>query len=106
MGEFMNYLKKTGFSILISLGIIIVFSFLNTLLNYFELYSYNVYSIIEFIIVLFASIISGFINGKKSNKNGWFEGLKLIFNVKTIIFYVIVIVSTVIGSMFGIQKKG
>ena len=67
-------------------------------------------------------IISGFFLGKKSNKNGYLKGIifglitillffiiSLIFKneykISTIIYYTILVVSSTVGSMFGIQNK-
>ena len=118
----MNYLKKMGISIGMWFLITMILSFINTVFNYFEVYNYSFYIVISFIIIIISSLISGFINGKSSNKNGWLEGLKIgliivfislivnllggfIFNVKTIVFYLIVLGVTTLGSMFGIQRK-
>ena len=74
------------------------------------------------IMMSFVMIISGFFLGKKSNKNGYLKGIifglvtillffiiSLIFKndykISTIIYYVILIVSSTVGSMFGIQNK-
>ena len=67
-------------------------------------------------------IISGYILGVKSDKRGALNGLifgsitSLIFfilsllfknnyQINTIIYYLILVVSSVVGSIFGIQKK-
>lgn len=118
----MNYLKKIVSSIGIWLIVTLFLIFLNTLLNYFDVYNYNTYVVISFIIIIIASLISGFYTGIKSSKKGWLEGIKIglivvfvsliinlftgfIFNIKTIIFYLVILSSNVIGSMFGIQKN-
>ena len=66
--------------------------------------------------------ISGFIVGKKSNKKGWLEGLKVgllfflililsnilfikDFSFKIIIYIFILILPSMVGSMIGILKK-
>jgi len=122
IGDYMNYLKKIGFSLGSWVIMVLIFSFINTIFNYFDVYNYNVYVIISFIIVIISSLISGFIIGQRSLKRGWLEGIKLgliiismslivnlfgkfIFNLKTVIFYLVVFVSSILGSMVGIQKK-
>jgi putative membrane protein (TIGR04086 family) len=79
-------------------------------------------SIAKVIIPLFSLALGGFIMGKNANKNGWLEGAKigliiilliaignLIFNqginTKDFIFYALLLISAIFGSMFGINMK-
>lgn len=118
----MNYLKKIIKPILFTLIFVLVSIFIITLLNYFNILSYKITIYLKFILSIIAFLIGGFLIGIKSLKKGWLEGLKysliiiipiIIFNLlynsfeyKTIILYFIFIFSSVIGSMFGITKKG
>ena len=119
----MNYLKNIGISLLYIIGIIIIGTFLISLLNYINFLGVKVLSIFKILIPIISLFTGGSIIGKKSNKNGWLEGLKLslifliillIFNYlalntgfefKNLIYYLILIISTCFGSMIGINKK-
>ena len=119
----MKYLKKLGFSILYSIGTILIITFIITLLNYFNIISDSIISIFKILIPVIALFIGGFYIGKNSNNKGYLEGLKLgaifsilllIFNflalnnsfkLKYILFYLIIIMSAIFGSMIGINKR-
>ena len=75
------------------------------------------------IIPIVSLLAGGFYIGKHSKENGWLEGLKigLIFlvilfllsylgfqegmHLKTWIYYLIILISSILGSMIGINKK-
>lgn len=119
----MNYLKKLGFSFLFIIGSILVLTFLITIFNYFDIMSDKVTSIFKIIIPVISLFIGGFYIGKKSLKKGFIEGLKLglifsiililfnflglnnSFKLKYILFYLILIISSTLGSMIGINIK-
>ena len=118
----MKYLKLILKSILYGLGSFILLTFLFTILNYFNIINNNIMNIIKIIIPLFALALSGFIVGKNALKNGWLEGIKigmiiitliilinLIFirdiNSRNFVFYLLLLLSSTLGSMFGINKK-
>ena len=118
----MKYLKHLGISFLTSVLLIIGLTFFVTTLNYFDFISLKVLSILKFLIPLFSIFIGGFYMGRKANKKGFLEGIKfsiifiLIFitvsfalneviNVKDIIFYLMILITSVLGSMFGINTK-
>ena len=123
IGDLMKYLKNLGMSFLYIIGSILILTFLTTLLSYFNILSDKVTSIIKIIIPIIAMLIGGFYIGKRSLKKGFLEGLKLggifsliliIFNYlafdnsfkfKYILFYIILIISSILGSMIGINKK-
>ena len=118
----MSYLKNLGISLMFIVAFMLVFTFIATLLNYIGLFSSTIMKIIKIIIPVISMLIGGFIIGKKQGKKGWLEGLKLslifliiltIFNylglnfsfsVKSIIYYTILIVSTILGSIIGVNK--
>jgi putative membrane protein (TIGR04086 family) len=94
-------------------------SLIISLLNLIGLKSY---SFIPLIVMIITNLISGYIIGKKSIKKGYINGialglittslmflLSLIFKntyqINTVIYYLVIVVSTSIGSMFGIQKN-
>ena len=117
----MNYLKKVLTSFIYFSIVFFIFLFIITTLYYFGLISYNTSNILKLIILIVSLFISGFINGKKSNKNGWFEGIKLSiiyliiiilinlfigdFSFKNIIFYLIIMITCILSSMIGINVK-
>lgn len=119
----MKYLKDIGITIGIMLLIIILGSLIITTLNYFDIFNKNISSIIKIILIVLSYFIGGFIIGGKSTKKGWLEGLKfglitsiifILFNIlglqtkidfKIIFYYLILIISSIFGSMIGINKK-
>lgn len=118
----MIYLKKYGLRLLYTLTSLFICLLLLTTIYYFNLISPNTYKILKIIILLVNIFISGYILGKKANNKGYLEGLKLaliiipIFfiltllttnglEVKLILYYFIILFTSIFGSMFGISKK-
>ena len=117
----MKYLKRLLKAFLFAGISTLVLTFLFTLLNYFGLIGSSVMTVIKIIIPLFSIALGGFILGKGALKNGWMEGLKigliiilliLIFNliflgvdVKDFIFYAALLISSMFGSMLGINTN-
>lgn len=117
----MIYLKK------ILRGLIYTFSCLIIGLVLITLFSYLsegiVYKTMKILIPIISILLGGFIIGKNSKNKGWFEGLKFggivililiiigfifpnsSFNIKRIIYYLILIFMSCIGSMLGINKN-
>jgi len=118
----MNYLKKLGISIIYILSFILILTFIFTLFNYIGILNNTAINIIKIIIPIISMFIGGFVQGKKTGKKGWLEGLKLsliflviltLFNYlglksylsfKVIIYYLILIISTMFGSIIGVNK--
>lgn len=115
----MNFLKKFIKSLLIFLSSIIIIPIFLTIFNLFKLQTNKIIVIIIGSILMF---VVGLVLGKKTEKNGYLNGLllsifsiiillllSLIFkyslNINTLIYYVILVISTVFGSMIGINKK-
>lgn len=117
----MNYLKKFLNSFLYLISIFLISIFIITTLYYFGIISYSTSNILKLITFILSIFISGFINGKKSNKNGWLEGIKLglvyvfiifiinlllnNFSIKIIIYYFIIFITCILSSMIGINIK-
>lgn len=116
-------LKIYGKSLLISILIILILTFIVTFFNYIGLFGLGFVLVTSYIIPFIALFIGSFLIGIKSNNKGWLEGIKfgLILNIiffifnylafsagfslNNIIFYLIVLVSSILGSMVGISMK-
>ncbi len=119
----MLYLKKLGKSLGISIIILLGLTFIITLLNYINLIGIKIVNIFSYITPFISFFIGGLLLGKTSINKGWLEGIKfgLIiiilsfifnylafdqgFNISNIILYTITILSSIIGSMVGINLK-
>lgn len=119
----MNFIKNVSLSILYIILTMVVLTFILTLFSYFNIIGDKVVSIFKIIIPVVSLFIGGFLIGKKSLKKGWLEGLKLSliflilliifeylsldqsFNIKNILYYLILSISSIFGSMIGISKK-
>ena len=118
----MNYLKKIGVSIGITFLLILLLTLMTTTLSYFEIIKGNTTTLFKILIPIISIFIGGIITGKKSTQKGWLEGVKqgiiiillmfiisLIlknkFEFKNTIYYIILIISTTLGSMIGINFK-
>ena len=118
----MNYLKKLGKIVITTLLSIIILGFILTILYYFDVINNNIYNIIKMIIVLLSLFINAYLLGKSSTKYGLVEGLKLggiiliimfilkittnsSFDIRTIIYSIILLLTSSIGSIIGINKK-
>lgn len=118
----MDYLKKLGISFIYILSFILGLTFIFTLLNYIGLLNNTAINITKIIIPILSMFIGGFVIGKKTGKKGWLEGLKLsliflviltLFNylglksnlsLKVGIYYIILVISTMFGSIIGVNK--
>ena len=92
-----------------------------TILNYFNIINGNLLNIIHYIIPIISVAVGSFILGKTSSKKGYIEGLKyagiwsiffLVINIfikrldiSSIIFFVILILLSMLSSIVGINKK-
>lgn len=117
----MNYLKRILKPFITNILFIIISIFVITFLSYFNILGYKITIYLKLILSILAFIISGYMIGKTSNKNGWLEGLKysfiiiipvLIINLllgtfkyKVLIFYAILSFCSIVGSMIGIARK-
>ncbi len=118
----MNYLKKLGKIIITTLLSIIILGFILTILYYFDIINNNIYNIMKMVIVILSLFINAFFLGKNSTKYGLVEGLKLgaifliimfiikiftsnSFDIRTVIYSIIILLTTSIGSVIGINKK-
>lgn len=117
----MTYLKKYGLRLgWAILGAVVSLVAINTL-YYFNLIGDGFYKFLELIVVIGDVFINSFILGKASSKKGYLEGLKFSlviitlllvstllfasFKVKLLIYYLIISITAVLGSMIGISRK-
>ncbi|MDD4188197.1 MAG: TIGR04086 family membrane protein [Bacilli bacterium] len=104
--------------LVIPLGVIFLTPIILTILNVFGLKTYDISLLI---IMLITALITGIISGRKTEKNGYLNGLilgvilclimfiislifKNTYKIDTLIYYLIIIASSTVGSMIGIQK--
>ena len=116
---YLNYIINYLRVLVIPAIVILVFPLFLGILNLFGL---RTHSILVLIIMIITSLISGVTIGKKAIKKGYVHGLILGFimvglmfilglfsstnyNFNSFIYYLIIVVASIIGSMFGIQLK-
>ncbi len=116
------YFKNLIKCFLTSLILILTLSLVVSMLNYFNVLSDNITNVFEFIILAISLFVGSFALGRKSKTKGFLEGLKfsgifififfifnlilkLGFNIDTFITYIIVILSSLFGSVIGINRK-
>lgn len=119
----MTTLKNFGISVGFIIGSMLVITLFITFFHYIGWIGSKTLSVLEIIIPLLSLFIGGFIIGKNSKQKGWLEGLKLggiflvililfqylglhiHFSIKNILFYLLILISGIFGSMIGINKK-
>lgn len=118
----MNILKYLK-ALLFMFVSLIVFSLLLSTLNYFDLIGKGVMNVCMIISIIISILIGGFYVGKNSDNKGYLQGLKIGgialailfllnylgfgkgFSLEIILFYLIVIISSITGSVIGINKN-
>ena len=118
----MTYIKKYGLRLLYTiLSLLISILFLTTLYHY-NLINQTTYNILKIIIILTNIFISSFILGQKTKIKGYLEGIKfsliiiplfiiialildLTIRIRIIIYYIIIFITSTLGSMIGINTK-
>lgn len=115
MNTIFKYIKPT----IIFLSSLIIIPFVLTILNLLKLETNKTFIIIISSILMF---VIGIILGRKSNNKGYLKGLlfssisvllltilslilKFTLNISSVIYYIILLISTTFGSMLGINKK-
>ena len=119
----LNKLKSYFKVILIGLLFMIVFAFLLSILEYFNLFYGKVSEVSMFIYMAILFFIIGLLVGKKATHKGYLEGIKISlslifilivinvlfyqtgFSLERTIYYFILILSSTLGSMIGINKQ-
>lgn len=119
----MIFLKKLGRALAISIGLLLILSFIMTILNYFNIIGPTILRILKIIIPFVSLFFGGISLGKRSNAKGYLEGIKLglIFIILTFLFtflafqksmvwndifiYLDILLGSIVGSMMGINMK-
>lgn len=119
----MKYIKNIGISVLYIIASLLIFTFIMTFLSYFNITSDKTTSFFKIMIPIASLFTGGMYLGKRSNKKGWLEGFKLglifiilliifeflaldiSFEFKNILYYIIIVASSILGSMVGISIK-
>ncbi len=110
-----NYLKSYGSLLILLISLTLIISLISYIFN-------NPLNIIKLIIPIISMLISTIILGKSIKEKGYLEGIKFSciflllisimkliikssFNYKTIIMYLSLIITSIIGSSLGINIK-
>ena len=118
----MTYLKKYGLRILYTFIIIIISLSIITALYYFNIINNGTYKVLKITIVLLSIFINALILGKNTQQKGYLEGLKLFLiiiplffaltlitkqplKLNLLLYYLIILITSIFGSMIGISKK-
>ncbi len=116
----MEKFKKYGVSTLKILLLSIIYLIILCILHYTGLLKLSTISKINFVLVAVSFLIAGIKLGKKASKKGFLEGMKLgfiallilnilnliffrNFNLYTLMYYLLILSSSIIGSMIGIN---
>lgn len=119
----MKYLKNIVFSLGLVIAILLIFTFIVTILSYFNIVNDSITTVFKMIIPIISVLSSGIVMGLNSSKKGWLEGLKLgflicillflfsllglnnTFKISQLLFYGILIFTSIVGSMIGISRN-
>ncbi len=119
----MKTLKKYGKTLGLSFLFLFFLAICIALLNTFQILFTKGSDIVLFIAMILTLFVIGFNFGKKAEKKGYLEGLKIGivfifflllinflfyrtgFSLERLIYYLVLILSSVLGSMVGINKK-
>ena len=101
---------------------IVSYLLIMTVLNYTQVIKFNTIIKINFVIISLMMIYIGIKSGKKASKRGYLGGLKIgsliiavlavlnllfirSFNLSVLIYYLVILACTTVGSMIGINIK-
>ena len=118
----MSNIKKYLIQTLTTLGSLFILTLLTTTLYYFNLINPTTYNILKIITLLLTLFINSLILGTKTKSKGYIEGIKLsliviitfllltliltkTFQLKYILYYLIILITSTLGSMIGISLK-
>ena len=119
MDNVKNYLIAIGYFLLV----VAVFAIILTIFNYYDIVTNKLFKVIKVLIPSLALFIGGYKVGNNASKKGYIEGIKLSlivivllfmfsylgfnasFSISLILYYIILIISSMLGAMIGINKK-
>lgn len=119
----MKQLKNYGIMVGVLIGGTIILALLLSILNYFNIFSGIIGKSIICLFMVGTSLYAGYYCGKKAEKKGFIEGLKIgllfilvllllnlvffssSFSLPRMVYYIIILTTCMIGSMIGINKK-
>lgn len=119
MNKYTKYLK----ALLYIFIPILIFNIILSIIYYFNIINSKTLSTLNTILVTISMFIGGIYIGNKSNKKGYLEGIKISLiaviilfiisylafdkgiTIKSLIYYLLLIISSTLGSMIGINKK-
>lgn len=117
----MKSLKKYFTKYIITSLEILLLTFIITAFYYYDIIPNYIFSFLLLLIILLCLFFNSFILGKESKEKGYFEGIKLgsLFTItfllivlithkftwKLLIYYFIIITTSILGSILGINKK-
>lgn len=102
---------------------VLIFNLVITILYFFNLLGDNTINYLKLIMIILSMLIGGIYIGSNATKKGWLEGIKvgieviiLLFlvsylgfdkgiSIKTIIYYFLIVASSMLGSMVGISRR-
>lgn len=116
----MNNLKKYAKPVGILAGSLFIYILMLSVLHYFGIAKLRTIGNINFVVMAIIMFLGGVFLGKKTSKKGYLEGLKLggflvvimliinlvafrHFDLYVVLYYLVLIASSVIGSMIGIN---
>jgi len=119
----MKLLVKYAKTIGVFVGGILILSLIFSILGYFNLLGSGLKSIMAIIIMILFFLFIGYKYGQNTEQKGYLEGIKIGFlliitlvlinllfyqtgfSFERFIYYIVLILSSVFGSMLGINKK-
>ena len=118
MNKVKKLFKQAGWWILYLFGYVVILM----LLNYTKLFTYSTLVKFNYICIALILLASGILAGRSCEKKAYIRGIELSgiivlvlfllniifirsFNLKTFMYYLLIIVSFTIGSMIGINLK-
>ena len=100
---------------------LIILLFFITILYYFNIINDSTYSVLKLIILLLSIFINSFILGINTSNKKYIEGIKYgiifiillfiptiilnSFKIRVLIYYLLIIITSMFGSMFSVTKK-
>lgn len=106
----------------IGLAVVVLYILVLSLLHYLNLIKLNMIGTINFVFISILMFALGVIMGKKALKKGYIEGLRVggmtiaslfimnilfarYFDLHIVLYYLVILASSTIGSMIGINLK-